>query len=258
MSEPTRHVSKTGGAKDLKIERYDQIPAGPLAELAARYGVGSLKYDQVNGLDNWRNGYPWSWSYRALVGHANDFWAGNDFDEAAYLGTDNEDPFAEDGSPRPGIRHLAAVAWHAFALLEWAETHPELDDRPSTVVARNAAGLAPTEDPDGQRAADFEEGWKAALRHVGESDEIPAPLTEWATSEPRYDVDQPLQISEGGKVYPLLDLYRLVTVHLEDGREIHGAITGIKMVDDKVRYDVTYGGGLGRLSFVPPSQITAE
>jgi hypothetical protein len=257
MSEPTRHVSKTGGAKDLKIERYDQIPAGPLAELAARFGVGNLKYEQRDGLDNWRHGYPWSWSYRALIGHANDFWAGEDIDPAAYAGTDDPRSLI-DGVPRPGVRHLAAVAWHAFALLEWAETHPELDDRPSTVIARNAAGLSSTEDPDGQRAADFEDGWKAALRHVGESDDTPAPLTEWATSEPKYDVVQPLKVSEGGKVYPLLELYRLVTVHLEDGREIQGAITGIKVVDDKVRYDVTYDGGLGRLSFVPPAQITAE
>jgi hypothetical protein len=232
MSEPTRHVSKTGGAKDLKIERYDQIPAGPLAELAARYGVGSLKYPQVNGLDNWRNGYPWSWSYRALLGHANAFWAGEDIDPAAYAGTDDERSII-DGAPRPGTAHLAAVAWHAFALLEWAETHPELDDRPSTVAARNAAGLSSTEDEQ-----PFD--WNPVM------------------SEPKYDVDQPLQVSEGDKVYPLLELYQLVTVNLEDGREIHGAITGIKVIDDKVRYDVTYGGGLGRLSFVPPCRVTAE
>jgi hypothetical protein len=255
MSESTRHVSKTGGAKDLKIERYDQIPTGPLAELAARYGVGSLKYDQVNGLDNWRNGYPWSWSYRALVGHANDFWAGNDFDEAAYLGTDNEDPFAEDGSPRPGIRHLAAVAWHAFALLEWAETHPELDDRPSTVVARNEAGLAPTEGrlTDDEKSEQFYNGWHAALRHVGE----PAKQEQRATQQDRRYANL---YHEDGKVYDILPMYTTVRVDLEDGREIHGAITGIREIGTGalLRYDVTYGGGLGRLSFVPPSQITAE
>jgi dATP/dGTP diphosphohydrolase len=140
-----RTTSKTGGAKDVKIERFDQIPAGPLAELAARYGIGSLKYPQVNGLDNWRNGYPWSYSYRALLGHANAFWGGEDVDPAAYLGTD--DPRALiDGVPRPGVTHLAAVAWHALALLHWAETHPEYDDRESTVLARQKAGLSDTED----------------------------------------------------------------------------------------------------------------
>jgi hypothetical protein len=141
-----RTESKTGGAKDVKIQRYDQIPAGPLAELAARYGIGSLKYPQRNGLDNWRNGYPWSYSYRALLGHANDFWRGEDVDPNAYLGTFPDESSYDDDGPRPGVTHLAAVAWHALALLEWAETHPEYDDRPSTVVRRNAAGLSGLED----------------------------------------------------------------------------------------------------------------
>lgn len=253
MSEPTRHVSKTGGAKDLKIERYDQIPAGPLAELAARYGVGSLKYPQVNGLDNWRNGYPWSWSYRALLGHANAFWAGEDIDPAAYAGTDDERSII-DGIPRPGTAHLAAVAWHAFALLHWAETHPELDDRESTVLARNAAGLAATEDDDpaGQRAKDFEDGWRAALRHVGqEPDDTPAPLADWAK------IDK-LQIVEDDKIYPLLELYQPVTVSLDDGRVIDGVICATRVVSGKVRYDVAYNADLGRLSFIPPSQIVGK
>lgn len=228
MSEPTRHVSKTGGAKDLKIERYDQIPAGPLAELAARYGVGSLKYPQVNGLDNWRNGYPWSWSYRALLGHANAFWAGENIDPAAYVGTDNESPLDDDGDPRPGVQHLAAVAWHAFALLQWIETHPELDDRPSTVALRNLAGVAPTED---------------------EPERLP---------ESTADILGKLQISEDGKVYPLLELYQPVTVSLDDGRVIDGVISGIRVVDSQVRYDVTYDNGFGRLSFVPPAQIVGK
>jgi dATP/dGTP diphosphohydrolase len=160
MTEPAgtpanavRATSKTGGAKDVKIERFDQIPAGPLAELAARYGIGSLKYPQVNGLDNWRNGYPWSYSYRALLGHANAFWGGEDVDPAAYLGTD--DPRALiDGVPRPGVTHLAAVAWHALALLHWAETHPEYDDRESTVLARQKAGLSGLEEELVERTLD--------------------------------------------------------------------------------------------------------
>lgn len=144
----TRNTSKTGGAKDLKIYRYDQISPIALKELAARYGVGSLKYPQANGLDNWKNGYPWSWSYRAMAGHMNDFWAGETFDPDTYLGTDHPEHLDEAGNPRPGTNHLAAVMWHAAAMIEWLETHPELDDRPSTVLARGAAGLASTEDDD--------------------------------------------------------------------------------------------------------------
>jgi hypothetical protein len=233
MSEPTRHVSKTGGAKDLKIERYDQIPAGPLAELAARYGVGSLKYPQVNGLDNWRNGYPWSWSYRALLGHANAFWAGEDIDPAAYAGTDDERSII-DGVPRPGTTHLAAVAWHAFALLHWAETHPELDDRESTVLARNAAGVAPTEEV----ADSLPESTDAILG--------------------RYT-----HVTEGGKVYPFLELDDEVLVNLPDAPTRSGVVSGVRKVDGKIRYDVNYDttyhglcGAINRATFVPPEYLT--
>lgn len=97
----------TGGQKGQKDERYDLIPVGPLRQLARHYGVGARKYDD----HNWRRGYDWSLSYAALQRHAQAFWSGEDTDE-------------ETGSP-----HLAAVAFHAFALLEWATTHPELDDR---------------------------------------------------------------------------------------------------------------------------------
>jgi hypothetical protein len=140
-----RAVATSGAQKDLKIQRFDQIPTGPLAELAARYGIGDIKYGQKDGLDNWRHGMPWSWSYRALIGHANDFWAGENVDEMSYLGTDDESAFDEDGEPRPGVLHLAAVMWHAAALIEWLTTHPENDARPSTVQRRLAAGLAGAE-----------------------------------------------------------------------------------------------------------------
>ena len=97
----------TGGQKGSKDERHDLIPIGPLAALARHYGRGADKYDD----HNWRRGYSWSLSYAALQRHATAFWGGEDVD-------------SETGSP-----HLAAVAFHAFALMEWMTTHPELDDR---------------------------------------------------------------------------------------------------------------------------------
>lgn len=98
----------TGAQKASKLERYDLIPTGPLEKLARHYGVGALKYPARN----WEGGYAWSLTYAALQRHANQFWSGEDIDP-------------ETGSP-----HLAAVAWHAFALLEYMQTHPEKDDRP--------------------------------------------------------------------------------------------------------------------------------
>lgn len=98
----------TGGEKGSKLQRYDLIPAGPLATLAEHYGRGATKYVDRN----WERGYSWSLSFAALNRHLWAFWNREDLD-------------AETGSP-----HMAAVAWHAFLLMEFANTHPELDDRP--------------------------------------------------------------------------------------------------------------------------------
>lgn len=106
MSE-VRSVSATGGEKGTKDERYDLLPAGALAAVARHYGVGAAKYAD----HNWRRGYEWSKSYAAMQRHAQAFWGGEDID-------------AETGSP-----HMAAVAFHALALLTFADEHPSYDDR---------------------------------------------------------------------------------------------------------------------------------
>lgn len=115
MSGAVRETSATGGKKDRKLAAFDQIPTYPLRLLAERYGAGNQKYETGPGeLDNWRKGYAWSLSYAAMMRHAVAFWGGEDID------------------PDSGQPHLAAVAWHAFTLLEWGR-HPELvekyDDR---------------------------------------------------------------------------------------------------------------------------------
>lgn len=97
----------TGGQKGQKLERFDLIPAGPMEAVARHYGIGAQKYDD----DNWRKGYNWRLSLGALERHLYRVKAGEDIDE-------------ETGSP-----HAAAIVFHALALLEFAETHPELDDR---------------------------------------------------------------------------------------------------------------------------------
>lgn len=112
--DETIHTSSTGGRKAGNDERYGLIPAEPLRMLARHFGVGAKKYDD----HNWRKGYDWSLSYDALNRHLWQFWNGEDIDE-------------ETGTP-----HIVAVAWHAMVLAEFAQTHPEFDNRPSTLVNR--------------------------------------------------------------------------------------------------------------------------
>lgn len=102
-----RTISKTGGEKGSKIERFDLIPAGPLRELAAHYGKGSEKYEDRN----WERGYDWSLSYAAMQRHAWQFWNGEDID------------------PETGSKHIIAVAWHALALAQFMDQHPSFDNR---------------------------------------------------------------------------------------------------------------------------------
>jgi len=119
MTHEVRIVNeKTGGEKGSKEARFDLIPVGPLTELARLYGKGAQKYED----NNWRRGYDWSLSYAALQRHVTQWWGG------------------EDDDPEMGLSHLASVAWHAFALLQFVQDHPELDNRPTTVANRNAIG----------------------------------------------------------------------------------------------------------------------
>ena len=107
MSDEIRSVSSTGAEKGVKPERFDLVPYPALKELAKLYGKGAGKY----AAHNWRHGYEWSKSYSAMMRHANQFWDGEDLDEEM------------------GLSHMAAVAFHAFALLTFIEEHPEFDDR---------------------------------------------------------------------------------------------------------------------------------
>lgn len=106
-SNEVRTTSSTGGQKGVKPERYGLIPIGPLATVARLYGFGANKYES----HNWRKGYEWSKSYDALSRHLTQFWNGEDIDEET------------------GLPHMAAVVFHAFALLEFMERFPEFDDR---------------------------------------------------------------------------------------------------------------------------------
>lgn len=130
-----RTTSSTGGQKGVKLARFDLIPVGPLRALAEHYGVGASKYAN----HQWRQGYEWSKSYAALMRHLTAFWEGEDYDVCS---NDPEGCSHVDLEGRPfvairedacfnhtGSHHMAAVAWHAFCLLEFIEDYPEHDDR---------------------------------------------------------------------------------------------------------------------------------
>jgi len=122
MSEEVRTTNeKTGGQKGTKIERYDLVPAEPLRQWAELYGKGASKYADRN----WELGYDWSLSFAALNRHLWAFWAGEN--------QIPQTPEGVDDDPTAGTNHLVAVMWHAAAMLEWMDTHPELDNRPNRV-----------------------------------------------------------------------------------------------------------------------------
>lgn len=105
---------ETGGAKGRKAGRMDLLPWDALLlDVAPHYAVGAEKYDD----HNWRKGYDWSLSFGAMMRHAAQFWAGEDYDQ-------------ETRTP-----HLAAVVFHALALLVFMRDHPALDDRFATTEA---------------------------------------------------------------------------------------------------------------------------
>ena len=99
-----------GRKNDTGKLRWDLLPARPMFELVKLYTMGAEKYDDRN----WENGLSWMRCFRALVSHSYKWLSGEKHD------------------PADGQHHMASVAWYALALIEYEDTHPELDDRPST------------------------------------------------------------------------------------------------------------------------------
>lgn len=102
-----RTTSSTGGEKGMKPARFDLIPVMPLTKLAEHYGAGAAKYDE----HQWRKGFELSKSYAAAQRHLTAFWGG------------------EDNDPETGTPHLAAVTFHAFAMMQILQDFPQHDDR---------------------------------------------------------------------------------------------------------------------------------
>jgi len=97
----------TGGRKGSKLARFDLIPPLAMWKVAEHYGAGCKKYAD----HNWRKGLNWSLCIAALERHLALWKSGQRLDEET------------------GTEHLAAIVFHALALMTYQEEHPELDDR---------------------------------------------------------------------------------------------------------------------------------
>lgn len=108
----SQQMNDLGFSQGVKYDggklRFDLIPVWPLEELALVFTVGAQKYADRN----WEKGLKWSRVYSALQRHLTAFWGGEEVDEETEL------------------FHVAQAAWGCFVLLEFMQTHRELDDRP--------------------------------------------------------------------------------------------------------------------------------
>jgi len=101
-----------GGTKfDSEKLRFDLIPPSAEEALAEVLTFGAAKYDD----DNWTKGFKWRRVYGATRRHLNKW----------YRGVDND---AESS-----LNHLKHAFCNIAFLIEFIETHPDLDDRPFKV-----------------------------------------------------------------------------------------------------------------------------
>lgn len=126
MKETRITNSKTGGQKGSKQARYDLIPPRPLEFIARVYGKGCEKYAERN----FEKGYAWGLSFASCQRHLWAFWQGEELD------------------PESGLPHLAHAAWHCITLMQFCESHRDLDDRSglnntNRVNASYLPGIAP-------------------------------------------------------------------------------------------------------------------
>lgn len=102
---------------DAGKARYDLIPVYPLLQLALLYTKGAEKYAD----NNWMRGFHFSRTLSAMQRHLELWKAGEDID------------------PETGLSHLTAVAWNAFALLEFQFRGTGVDDRAHKTIYKDRA-----------------------------------------------------------------------------------------------------------------------
>ena len=107
MASTADTLAEQGVKFDAGKSRLDLIPTRALMEVGMVYSYGAAKYAPRN----WERGMEWGRVYAAMQRHLLAYWGGQDTD------------------PESGLPHLAHAAFGMFTLLEFAKTHPELDDR---------------------------------------------------------------------------------------------------------------------------------
>jgi hypothetical protein len=117
--------------------RFDLLPVRPLMEVVFVYTIGAKFYTDRN----WEKGLTWGRVFAAMMRHSWKWWGGEKYDRAclnreckvelpAEAGQIRDYVCATCGTGGPRQHHLSSVAWCALALMEYEETHLELDDRP--------------------------------------------------------------------------------------------------------------------------------
>lgn len=94
---------------DTEKVRLDLLPVIPLIGVGRVLTYGAKKYSERN----WEKGLDWSRCYGAALRHLFAWWGG------------------ETNDPETGYNHLDHALCELMFLREFAETHPELDDRPN-------------------------------------------------------------------------------------------------------------------------------
>lgn len=115
MTNPTEaleyYKDKAGMKFDGEKVRLDLLPITPLIGIGKVLTYGAKKYAERN----WEKGLKWSRCYAAALRHLFAWWSG------------------ETNDPETGLNHLDHALCEIMFLREFAETHQELDDRPTIV-----------------------------------------------------------------------------------------------------------------------------
>lgn len=106
VQQTSAHISSAIKADSCKAP-LGLIPRSALIEEAHVLAYGAEKYD----LHNWRKGMEWTRLIDAILRHVTSFADGEDFDQES------------------GLHHLAHARASCGFLLEYMESHPELDNR---------------------------------------------------------------------------------------------------------------------------------